>query len=290
MSNLYLEPQFEKIVDAYKCIFSNITPGFERYLDFARSRQWSFLTTDFRRVTYSRSLELHQRSEAIHSSVDSATAKASALSDASRELETGFSIGICPWTDNLLLESFDANKDELTLVVGHDWYPVGAGMLSESGLRVQGLHHTPKYQHWCPAGFFDPGHPSVTVFLNLYPDYRGPLASKTGKVPKGGLTYAQCVVGFQELLASLNKQYKRVQILSWGAYAWTEFAPYVSDLGVLKSLKAQMAASVGKPLKLFGRDYLPMAHPSFASNHNRAYLSEGFRAMGLGLPGFTTRR
>ncbi|MFG6412700.1 hypothetical protein ACG02S_02190 [Roseateles sp. DC23W] len=291
MSNLYLESQFQKITCAYSHIFSNLTPGFEGYLDFGRSRPWSFLTTDFRRVSYARSLELHKRSEAIHSSRDSAEAKASALSNASRELETGFSVGICPWTDSLLLETFDSKKDELTIVVGHDWYPVGAGVLAESGLHVQGLHYTPKYQHWCPAGFFDPKHPSVTLFLNLYPDYRGPLAAKTGKIPKGGgLTYAQCVAGFQELLRSLNKQYKRVQIVSWGAYVWNEFAPYVADLGSMKNLKAQMAASMGRPLKLFERDYLPMAHPSFASNHNRAHLSEGFRALGLGTPGFAGRR
>lgn len=290
MSSLYRETDFERIVGAYKHIFSNVTPGFEHYLDFERNRQWSFLTTDFRRVTYARSLELHQRSEAIHSSSDSAPAKAAALSDASKELETGFSLGICPWTDNLLLESFDEKKEDLTLVVGHDWYPVGAGILAESGLHVQGLHHTPKYRHWCPAGFFDRSHPSVTLFLNLYPDYRGPTASKTGKVPKGGLTYAECVFGFQQLLKSLDKRYKRVQIVSWGAYAWNEFAPHVSDMGSVKNLKAQMAASVGKRLRLFEHDYLPMAHPSFASNHNRAHLSEGFRAMGLGTPGFANPR
>lgn len=101
MSNLYLESQFQTIVGAYGHIFANVTPGFEDYLDFGRGRQWSFLTTDFRRVTYARSLELHKRSEAIHASSDSPEAKASALSNASRELTTGFSLGICPWTDNL---------------------------------------------------------------------------------------------------------------------------------------------------------------------------------------------
>ena len=254
-----------------------------------RDRPWSFITTDFHRADADRLIELHQRSTLISERGFSKEDRGEALREASRVLDVGLSLGVCPWTDNLLIETYDpsAPHRDLVVLVGHDWYPIGESLPLESPLWIQGLHHVDKYRRWCPESFFarDRNRP-VIFFLNFYPDFRRPGASKTGVLRErdGCLPYWECMDGLKEVLRLLTPKFERTSIISWGAPVWSALRELV-DGGVRRRQLGEQQATGGL-LSIAGHPYLPMAHPSFGTNQRKPYLQAMYGQLGLGRPGF----
>lgn len=296
--NTYTPSQAGHILHAYRALFSEreITPALRSYLgwDRAASRPWAFLTTDFHAATPAQLQALHDTSIAIEARWRagelSTSARGAALVAASKAVGVGFSMGLNPWTDNLLLRTFDPQAPRwprrLIVLVGHDWYPVGAGIDPESPMFNQGLHLHTKYHGACPQAFFahgdDDDAPAI-FFLNLYPDFRTPLEGKTGAMKGMALSYPQCVQGLKEIVRILAPKFEQVSIISWGDKPWRHMrvlaAPAAPNVGVKKNAMA----NPGRVLSFAGHSYLPISHPSMP-NQVPEHLYTGYAALNLGLP------
>ena len=193
----YDRNQVDQILDAYRTLFPSTGGELSRYWDGNRLREWSYVTTDLHSATYDKLADLHART--LNIDADKTLGiheKGEALRKASRESGVGFSLGICPWTDNLLYETYAPEKDRLIILLGHDWYPIVPidRPNSDLPLGVEGLHRVPEYKTAAPQLVFTNQSP-VVLFLNLYPDYRPPGARTTGPFPNGSYSYADCLRG-----------------------------------------------------------------------------------------------
>jgi hypothetical protein len=291
----YDRSQVETILEAYRTLFPNTGGELARYWDTGRKREWSYVTTDFHSATYDKFEDLQARTIKIDETKSLGTAeKGDALRKASREVGVGFSLGVCPWTDNLLHETYASGKDRLIILLGHDWYPIVPinRPNSDRPLAVEGLHHVPKYMPAVPDLVFTKESP-VVLFLNLYPDYRPPGTTTTGSLPKGAYCYEDCLLGLDAVIASVKPRYRSIDLISWGANTWGPLSERVTDEGKQKGIMNQALKQSGKVLKFKTSNmelpYLPMAHPSFYPNFKRNFhlkhVLDGFSAMGLGRPG-----
>lgn len=294
----YDRNQVEKILGAYRTLFPDTGGELARYWDTGRTRDWSYVTTDFHCATYEKFADLHARTIKIDE--DKALGKpekGESLRKASRDVGVGFSLGICPWTDNLLHKTYSPEKERLLILLGHDWYPIVPmkGLHSDTPLGVAGLHFVPKYKPAAPQLVFTNESP-VVLFLNLYPDYRPPGTRSTGKLPKGSYSYEDCLLGLDAVIGAVNSRYQSIDLISWGASPWGALGKRVTHEGKQNGIMNQAREQGGKVLtfKSSSRDlpYLPMAHPSenrnFSQPFHRNHVFEGFAAMGLGKPGEKT--
>lgn len=298
MEVLYERGGVEQILTAYKDIFPSIGAPLSRYWGLGRERPWSYVTTDFHRATYEQLKLLHDCTRAIDAMGLATDEKGAALRDASIACGVGFSMGVCPWTDHLLLKTYSPEKKSLTILLGHDWYPivVESRERSDSPLRNgDALHYTPKYKPAAPAAIFDGS--TVGLFLNLYPDYRPPGDGKCGALHRYGISYEECLDGLDAIVGAASARFQTIRIISWGANVWAAMRARARKAPPL----TLMAYARGRPgeilmFKAAGREieYLPIAHPSHAGNfHQAAHLSHvnlGFEAMGLGVTPLSTQR
>lgn len=294
----YNRNQVEEILRAYRTLFPDTGGELARYWDTGRQREWSYVTTDFHSATYDKFKELAARTDTIYEDMTlGKLEKGEALRNASIEVGVGFSLGICPWTDNLLHETYAPEKDRLIILLGHDWYPIVPIVRKDetrydTPLGVEGLHHVPKYKTAAPQLVFTNESP-VVLFLNLYPDYRPPGAKTTGSLPKGSYSYKDCLRGLDAVIASVSSRYPSIDLISWGANTWGALGKRVRHDGKQKGIMSQARELGGKVLKFNSSGhqlpYLPMAHPSFDSNFRQDFhlrhVFNGFAAMGLGKPG-----
>lgn len=292
------------IINAYRDIFPEITPELAAYFDFDRKRPWSYLTSNF----HCASLEQYQRlSDAVEQiELDAkarhpvpATELANRLVLAARKEEIGFSLGFGPWTDHGLYSTYGSGRtNRLTILVGHDWYPIVPKRAREPHplnwpLRQDGLHMLPSHKaadYYAGVAQSVLDAESVLLFLNLYPDYREPEEHTTGAVKAG---YAGCLDGFEAVLAATRHRYHPddVTIISWGAYPWkilsarTGISRPPGIMGMTEDL-------AGEPLHFRSRghtySYLPLAHPSekrnFQVDFHLEHVRVGFQKLGLGAP------
>jgi hypothetical protein len=298
---VYELAEVEQILTAYRTLFplDEVTAGLRTYLGWDRSRAWSQLTTDFHMATPEKlhalhlaAVEIELRSRANELTVGD---KGRKLAAAAISEGVGFSIGFNPWTDNLLWQTFDpspnVSRRRLVVVVGHNWYPLGAGADPESPMLDQGLHRTPRYQGFCPEAFFSSEKNDPTVFfMNLFPDFLEPGSNKLGSIKdSNSLSYSECVEGLEEVLRILAPKFETTSVISWGTEAWVHMRPSAEPLIKKVGVKKQAQANPGRLFKWRGHDYLPMSHPSMP-NQVEEHLREGFAAMGLGCPRFDVIR
>ena len=294
----YDRNQVEMILEAYRTMFPDTGGELTRYWDTGRKREWSYVTTDFHTATYDKLADLHARTIKIDKiNTFGKIEKGEALRKASRECGVGFSLGICPWTDNLLHETYAPEKNRLIILLGHDWYPIVPidRPNSDMPLGVEGLHHVPKYKTAAPQLVFTNESP-VVLFLNIYPDYRPPGARTTGSLPKGAYSYKDCLLGLDAVIASVSSRYQKINLISWGANTWGALRERVTHEGKQKGIMNQAREHGGKVLNFNSSccqlPYLPLAHPCFDSNFRKDFhlrhVFDGFVAMGLGRPGEKT--
>lgn len=284
LEKLYTQHQVDTILNAYRSLFPTIDGPLAAYMDTNRTREWSYLTTNFHGARYEQFHDLHCRTRQIDEMGLGAQQKANALRAASVDCGVGFSIGFCPWTDDLLYRTYSPEKDHLTILVGHDWYPIvpPGRVRSDSPLFCgDTFHDVPRYHPAAPPAVLD--NTTVALFLNLYPDYRRPNANKTGSLK----AFEQCMPGLDAVIASVSRQFKTIQLVSWGADQWAALSKRVTRNGKSLGLMDQARRAPGKILSFASNGievpYLPLAHPSFATNfRNAAHLEHvrlGFAAL-----------
>ena len=306
---IYGAVEVDRIRTAYREIFPKLTDDLPTYWDLggSRKRDWSFLTTNFHEVGYERMLALHADVDALqsqyvsdrkttsHDDLEGLCKKtAIALRDLTKKHQSGLSIGVCPWTDHGLLQTYSPEKQRVTLVVGHDWYPVIPLKLHplDSPLCVSGLHaleekQTMRYVEGAPRSIYDGS--SVYLFVNLVPDYRPPGADLVGKWTE----YGQWRPGFIALVRALAERFDSVQMISWGSQVWSVLRKHVTSSSGVGLMQYAKSDSSGKPAVFEAEGvkvpYLPLAHPSFGTNYRNKdhwkHVVDGYMALGVGHPG-----
>jgi hypothetical protein len=302
-TELYSRGDVARIHLAYQGIFPVVSPALADFWGYSRERPWSWVTSDFRNTIYEQYAQMHAAARRIDAaSFPDLDAKGAALRAAAREAGVGYSLGINPWTDNLLLETYRDNADCLTVILAHDWYPIattdkqGRWRESDAPLRADdNLHRTHKYHAAAPEAVLE--RRTVGLYLNLYPDYRPPGWAKTGEVGQFGYSYGQCLAGLDELVASLHPRFTKVSLISWGVPVWAQLSRRTAAPRGMKLTRYTRDFS-GHPVtvELGGRllPYLPLIHPCMGTNFGQPqhyrHLAHGFQALGLGLAGSSASR
>jgi hypothetical protein len=290
---LYGPDQVAQILHAYRAIFPTITPELADYWGLERKRTWSCVTTDFHLATFEKLRALHERTLEIDQQGLDPGARGRALREAALATGVGFSIGISPWTDNLLARTYKDDKESVVILLGHDWYPIVTGDRPSGTPLISwdSLHEVKRYWPGAPEAVLDGS--TVGLFVNLYPDYRPPGDPKCGNLAKYGYSYAQCLSGLDALVAAVRKRFSQVRVISWGSNVWDAVLPRLADVRPNTLLSAAVKDAPGRVLsiKLGGQvvPYLPLMHPGHWGNFGRAYhlrhVKAGYAALGLGLPG-----
>lgn len=155
-----------------------------------------------------------------------AGARGQALRDAALATGVGYSIGISPWTDNLLVRTYADDKESAVILLGHDWYPIVTGDRSSGTPLISGFTaRVKRYWPGAPEAVLDGS--TVGLFVNLYPDYRPPGDPKCGNLAKYGYSYAQCLSGLDALVAAVRKRFSEIRVISWGSNVWSAMLPRV---------------------------------------------------------------
>ncbi len=290
----YTRHQVEQITNAYRHIFGPIETELREYWDFDRKRDWGCLTTDFQNATFEQFEEASKLAIQIERSIHDPVERGLALRNVTRKTGVGLSLGVSPWTDHGLFQTFEQNKHKrrLTIVLGHDWYPIVPQRAKNPHpvdvplSRYAGLRGLVKYINVgaVPAAIMDGS--ELLLFLNFKPDFRPPNTPVKGPFEP----YNRCSEGFNALVEAVSREFK-VQVISWGADVWRLLSKQVMEknnsLGVC--VRARMPEYFGRPLELHcGKSaipYLPLAHPCDRRNfdeHHAAHAHEGFLKMGLG--------
>jgi hypothetical protein len=290
---LYGADEVARIQRAYRAIFPSITPELWDYWGLDRQRPWSCLTTNFHDTTYEQLKTLHARAREIDGMGLDFPAKGRALRQAALDVGAGYSIGISPWTDNLLAHTYSDDKDGVVILLGHDWYPIVPDDRPSGTplVATDSLHRVERYWPAAPEAVLEGR--TVGLFANLYPDYRPPGDPKCGNLSKYGYTYAQCLAGLDAMVAEIAKRFIRVQVISWGSNVWAALLPRLRDTDPKPLLSRSVQEAPGRvfSIELSGQtfSYLPLMHPGHWGNFGRAYhlrhVKAGYAAMALGLPG-----
>jgi len=290
--DIYTPQRVPRMQHAYQSIFPKITPELADYWGFARERPWSCLTTNFHEASFAELESLHWKAREIDRKGLGLDAKGKALREAALALGVGYSIGISPWTDNLLERTYADDKESVVILLGHDWYPIvpeerpaGTPLMA-----TDSLHGVERY--WPGAPEVLEGR-TVGLFVNLYPDYRPPGDPKCGSLRKYGYSYAQCLNGLDAMVTEVKKRFSHVQLVSWGSNVWSALLPRVRTARADILLSEHVRAAPGNILdiELGGQTvpYLPLMHPGHWGNFGRVFhlrhVKAGYAAMALGLPG-----
>lgn len=290
----YTRDQVKRITDAYQHIFGPISTELRAYWDLDRKREWGCLTSDFHTSTFEQYEEASRRAVEVEDTITDPVTRGLALRDVTRKTGVGLSLGVCPWTDHGLFQTYEQNKNKgrLTIILGHDWYPIVPRRAATPHpvdvplWRYAGLHGLTKYINVgaVPASIMEKS--ELLLFLNLKPDFRPPDTPSTGPFEP----YSRCAEGFRALVEAVSRQFK-VQIISWGDPAWKQLAKQV--VGVREPsgvcIRIRTPEVFGRPLELrCGQvvvPYLPLTHPCDRRNfneHHAKHAHEGFIRMGLG--------
>ena len=274
----YSKAEVDKILKAYRQLFPRVGAELEKYWDYAGKRQWSCLTTDFRKTNYDILRRLGDEARAVL--LDDPIATGNELTNISRKLSSGcgrvgYSIGISPWTDDFLLRTHVAGRNRLFIVMGQDWYPIVTerGYRPEAPLTRDSLDlglvkkSNLRYAKAIPHGI-----DATILFLNLNPDFRPPLDSTTGPTVEDWM-----VSGIDALFADLSEEFEIIGMFSWGSAVWDALR------GRLDSTQNGGIMEVGKlhegrkPLRcvrlgsgaIRSIPYWAFAHPSYPPYFNK---------------------
>ena len=209
----------------------------------------------------------------------------------SKDHKIGFSLGISPWTDDLLLKTYRADRKKIFVILAHDWYPI---VTAETRGRRAYAARSPLEQDsiYAPSNRgYGKAMPeikdAIVLFLNFNPDFRPPLSSTQGPMSRD----EECLPGLHALFTSLSAEFQVVGMFSWGGDAWSLLRAHaeppadcevkLADCGVMGVEKR----GGGEPMRLtFGESgnrrtflYWAFAHPCRSGNfrqkvHQSAYV------------------
>jgi hypothetical protein len=260
----YSANEVESILGAYRRLVPTIDAPLRRYWDLDHERDWSCLVSDFENIGAGQLAGFHQALAQAPTSWTSPVEHGEWLRGTSREHGVGFSLGISPWTDDLILRTFQEATREVVLVVGHDWYPiVNPAYTPRSPLVRFSLLDEAIYARAVPvtraleAGI-------GLLFINLYPDFRPPCDETTGKMP---IKYGPYVDGLLALCSAAGQNFRLRGVVSWGGPVWEALQMRLGrDLRSGLWYMVQQVQSRRTPLSLPVADgvvpYYPFLHPS----------------------------
>lgn len=268
----YAAHEVEAVLSAYRALFPSLDGALGRYLDVARERDWSCLTTNFHAVS---TTDIQRFDDAVRKLDHGATPEeiGNQLRHLARQHGVGYSLGISPWTDDLLLRSFASKTKRVVIVLGHDWYPIITKDMTTyratPPLERFSVYDERPYGEAIPTSLYQGGETAV-FFLNLYPDFRAPGMDVMGSLGN----YQPWVEGFAAACAAIRKNFEISAVISWGDPVWQALNRHVDgqwrNLGIIKAV----GQHEGKALKLRLGDqtlaYYPFAHPSFPPNFKRS--------------------
>jgi hypothetical protein len=281
----YTAQEADAILAAYRRVFPHTADALAAYWDFPRARCWSCLTTDFHKVT-------SDQVEAFHGALQTMD-RTGAPADVGDRLRTlsltcgvGYSLGISPWTDDLLLRTFIERTRRVLIILGHDWYPIVTrtpAYQARSPLERQSLFDEAPYAAAVP----DIGRcvDCTVLFINLYPDFRPPGGDVMGALGD----YGPWLLGIEAVCQSVARGFELAGIVSWGSHVWEAMKrrsvrewgldPDWRSLGVM-AVAARHRGQHPLMLLMGGRRvrWFPFAHPSFATNFRRADHWEAYQA------------
>jgi hypothetical protein len=80
------------------------------------------LATDFEIATFEQYNEASRRSIEIEATMPYPVQRGMALREVTRLTGVGLSLGVCPWTDHGLFQTYERNKHKgrLTIILAHD--------------------------------------------------------------------------------------------------------------------------------------------------------------------------
>lgn len=251
----YTPDEFKLIGDAYRHIFGAIGPNLRAYWDLDRKRPWGCLTTDFERATFGQHEEATRRALEIEQTVFDPLLRGRALRDVTRQTGVGLSLGVCPWTDHGLLQTYARNqhKRRLTIILGHDWYPIVPERehkmhpVDAPLRRSGGLHDLKAYinRGAVPAAIMDKS--ELLLFLNFHPDFRPPNTPVEGPFNP----YGRSAEGFGAVIQAITREFK-VQVISWSGPVWEALSERFMNRrkpeGVC--IRVRNPANFGRPLEL----------------------------------------
>jgi hypothetical protein len=282
----YSPDEVNRILGIYRTLFPRIDGVLADYWDYGRERELSLLTTDFHSVDLPATqsfdaavrqfeaeiLQRYSRSELIEL-VEIQIAVARRYRELAITHHMGYSLGISPITDDLLLRTFSDSPSRIIIVLGHDWYPIvttspdGRNLfLPIPPLRRYSVLSEKNYE---PAiRLLMQAEDCAILFLNLYPDFRGPGVNKLGALGD----YIPWVRGFAAVCESIMRSFKLIGVISWGRHVWEAFQEKLAapsrQIGMMAAVKEQHIRRTHLPLPLgvVTVPYYPFAHPSFGTN------------------------
>jgi len=274
----YSPSEVTHIIDAYKRLFPSTEGTLADYWDYKRTRPWSYLTTDFHTV----SIEQIQSLDTVARTIDSIGLTDKVLGERFRETSqkygVGYSLGITPCTDDLLLRSFSVKTDRVVIFLGHDWYPIvtryrGRGELYTPfpPLRRQSIYYEPAYKDAIPENLLKTPDCAI-LFMNLYPDFRAPGSDKVGTLGD----YTEWINGFKAVCQSISKHFYLSGVISWGQHVWQALRKNLEEEWRRLEIMAAVARQHerGAPLNLrldeLTVPFYAFAHPSFATNFKKS--------------------
>jgi hypothetical protein len=274
VSRNYTVSQINHILNAYKSLFPSTEGELASYWDYGRTRPWSCITTDFHRV----SIETIQAFDAAVRQIGDTGLSHQILGQRfkgiSRQYNVGYSLGISPWTDDLLLRTFSERTKFVVIILGHDWYPIvvnakGKLVVPTPPLQQCSILDDPVYSDAIPNSLCKVEDCAV-LFMNLYPDFRPPDSDITGALDN----YRKWIKGLEAVCKSISQQYCLVCAISWGEHVWKAVRSHLSiewqQLGIMAAANRQYKHEQGKPLDLhlggIRIPYYAFAHPSFGTN------------------------
>jgi hypothetical protein len=285
----YTGQQIDFILGAYRRLFPNPkNPALRKHLDLDRYRPWSLLTTDFHQVNSSIIEEYHKEREQVRLEGLPYEEAGQVLQKLCRKYPSiSGSLGISPWTDEILLYTFKPNIQQVWAIVGHDWYSIipksalkgnrirsGSSFLieSRSPLRRYPIYtKNPYYRKWADyrSSLLIPPSNTCLLFLNLVPDLRPPGVETEHTFPFGNsglLDYGECVEGTINLLSSLPTDIELSRILCWGGKVRDAISRY-SRINPHLRFKDPIRLPIGK----YNPRVLASYHPGAADK----YFPEG---------------
>lgn len=268
----YTEEETQHILAAYNQLFDEPTAELLKFMDLSRKRAWSCLTSDFRTLTFEKVREFDRQINDLSLSSKSTREIGECLVDLSRSAGVGYSMGLCPWTDYLLLNTFKKTSKEILIVVGHNWYPIvtkNKCYVADSPLNQDNPTCDWMYAKALPTQLFND--PDLAIlFVNLNPDFLPPGDNKTGDTDT-----AQFIPGFAGLCKSVSKVFRIKAVFSWGSPVWQSLLkclksgrafPISTNVGVAVS-ERNLALSFDE----LEMKYYPFLHPSSPSFHGKEH-------------------
>jgi hypothetical protein len=285
----YSNDEATRILSIYRALFPSTHGALAAYWDFERHREWSLLTTDFHNDdlpaitaldTATRQFENEVRRNYNLSELINSVTVQDTVARRYRELaiiyHAGYSLGVSPITDDLLLRTFSEKTKRVVIVLGHDWYPIVTTSPDGRNLFLP-VPPLRRYSILSEKSYEPAVRPLINrrdcaiVFLNLYPDFRGPGINKLGSLGD----YTQWVKGFIAVCESIAARFELAGVISWGTPVWTALRKRLDtpfrDLGIMAAVEEQhqLREPLSLPLGAVTIPYFPFAHPSFATNFKK---------------------